>query len=304
MPTALVVDDSAVDRRLVGGLLEKELGWHVEYAENGTDALARIQSTPVDVVITDMQMPEMDGLNLVQAIRIQYSDLPVILVTGRGSESLAIEALQKGAASYCPKSQLAAMLPDTVESVAALVRADRSYESLIDCLTRSEFTFRLPNNPDLIDPLVDMIQQMIGGMKLCDAIERVRVGTAVEQALLNALFRGNLEITLEDMQQAREDLMQGKQVNLVEERRRKTPYSERTIFIDALITSNEARFIIRDDGPGFDIQQLPAPGDATALEREGGRGLVLMRTFMDEVKFNEAGNEVTMIKRRETAEAR
>ena len=63
------------------------------------------------------------------------------------------------------------------------------------------------------------------------------------------------------------------------------------------MTDDECRFVIRDEGPGFDPNSLP---DATDPARPApcGRGLLLMRTFMDEVHFNEKGNEVTLVKRR------
>ena len=79
-------------------------------------------------------------------------------------------------------------------------------------------------------------------------------------------------------------------------------YADRIRRIHVLVTlsPSEARFVIRDEGPGFDPESVPDPTDPANLERESGRGLLLMRTFMDEVRFNQAGNEVTLIKRRQT----
>jgi len=57
--------------------------------------------------------------------------------------------------------------------------------------------------------------------------------------------------------------------------------------------------VVRDDGPGFDPAEVPDPTVPEMLERASGRGMLLMRTFMDEVRYNKAGNEVTMIKRRD-----
>ena len=141
MATILVVDDSAVDRRLVGGLLEKDDHWRVEYAENGSEALTRMKDAAPDLVITDLQMPEMDGLELVAAARVHCPQVPVILITAYGSEMLAVEALEQGAATYVPKTQLADKLSDTVKDVLALARADRSYARLIDCLSTADFSF-------------------------------------------------------------------------------------------------------------------------------------------------------------------
>ena len=66
MATVLVVDDSAVDRRLVSGLLKKVPNMQVETAENGRDAVTRLRDLDVDLVVTDLQMPELDGLGLVR----------------------------------------------------------------------------------------------------------------------------------------------------------------------------------------------------------------------------------------------
>ena len=125
MTTVLVVDDSAVDRRLAGGMLEKNAEWNIEYASDGAEALARFGSQVPDAVVTDMQMPEMDGLELVETIRARYPLVPVILMTAHGSEDVAVQALERGAASYVPKVNLARDLADTVASVLAVARADR-----------------------------------------------------------------------------------------------------------------------------------------------------------------------------------
>ena len=300
MPTVLVVDDSAVDRRLVGGLLEKDADLKVQYAIHGAEALAKMGSALPDLVVTDLIMPEMDGLELVRAIRFHYPGVPVILATGHGSEELAVEALAEGAASYVTKSKLADTLQDTVEEVLSLASADRSYERLLDCCSLTRFTYDLDNDASLIDPLVDLVQQIVSGLGVCDITGRMRVGMALEQALLNALYRGNLEISPEQMEDDREAMVQGKQVSLVEQRRSQPPYGDRKIFVDVQISPEEARFVIRDEGPGFDLQAVPAAGDPEPFQREGaGRGLVLIKSFMDEVIFNQTGNEVTMVTRRE-----
>lgn len=93
----LVVDDSAIDRRLASELLEKEGGYQIVLATNGKDALQALKSQPIDLVLTDMQMDEMDGLQLVEAVRADYPLTPVILMTALGSEEIAVQALEKRA---------------------------------------------------------------------------------------------------------------------------------------------------------------------------------------------------------------
>ena len=97
MPTVLVVDDTAVDRRLAGGLLENVPDVEVCYAENGKDALFKISTQLPDLVVTDLQMPEVDGLELVTTINDKYPGIPVVLMTAHGSEIVAAQALANGA---------------------------------------------------------------------------------------------------------------------------------------------------------------------------------------------------------------
>ena len=300
MATVLVVDDSAVDRTLVRELLGNKAHWTIDEATNGVEALARMKHEVPDVVVTDMQMPQMDGLELVTAIREQHPGVPVILVTAHGSEALAVEALDKGAASYVPKSQLADKLLGTVEKVLALVRADRGYEELVNCLTKTDLTLSLRNDAALIDPLVELVEQMVVGMQFCDFTERLQIGMALKEALMNALYHGSLELSVDQMQEVLDKLRRGEEVSLVKDPRSEPPYRDRRIFVEAKLSPEEIRFVVRDEGPGFDVSSLPDSKDPAALEPGRGRGLTIMRNLMDEVAFNDVGNEVTMVKRRES----
>src|SRR5262245_50461880 len=122
----LVVDDSPVDRALVQGVLEKQLHAVVHTVENGAAALDSIATVWPDVVLTDLQMPELDGLALVEAIRRDYPFIPAILMTAHGSEETALAALRAGAASYVNKRNLASRLIETVQDVLALLQDRKS----------------------------------------------------------------------------------------------------------------------------------------------------------------------------------
>jgi CheY-like chemotaxis protein len=296
--TVLVVDDSAVDRALVGELLGHKPQWEVREAEDGVDALARIGDAAPDVVVTDLQMPRMDGLELVAAIRTQYPSVPVILMTAFGSEALAVEALEKGAAAYVPKTHLAEKLVNTMEKALSVTRADRDYEQLIHCLTGMELSLSLPSEARLIDPLVSLVQQMIGGVWSYDSAGCVQIGMALREALLNALFHGSLEIDPKQMQDVLDKLRRGEEASVVQDPRQSPTVRDRKILVHVKIDADQARFVVRDEGPGFDIAALPSPRDPAALGADRGRGLPLMGAFMDEIRYNEVGNEVTMVKRR------
>ncbi|HMO15359.1 MAG TPA: response regulator [Pirellulaceae bacterium] len=290
MPTVLVVDDTAVDRRLAGGLLEKSPNLHVIYAENGRQALAIVEEKSPNLVVTDLQMPEIDGLELVNALAKSHPEIPVVLMTAHGSEVVAAQALANGAASYVPKNDLAENLVPTVTHILSMSVSDQKFSRLIQCTEKTSFEFKLDSDVELIEPLVDMLQQIVSSMELCDATGRIRVGVALENALENAIVRGNLEIPRGDASQVQK---------LIENRSRTEPYQSRKVYVTATIDREHCAVRIRDEGPGFNIDNIPKPGDPSVFRNGGGRGLVLMRNFMDECKFNPQGNEVELVKRRE-----
>lgn len=82
----LIVDDSASTRLLMKDILTRTGQYTVEEASNGIDALDKLTDNKYDLVISDIRMPEMDGISLLEKIRSRYGALPVIMVTGFGSE--------------------------------------------------------------------------------------------------------------------------------------------------------------------------------------------------------------------------
>ena len=294
MPTVLIVDDSAVDRRLAGGLLEKRLQATVTYAENGRAAVEALERAQPDLVLTDLQMPEMNGLELVEHIRHRHPQVPVILMTAHGSEEIAIDALRRGAASYVPKRNLAEDLPETVGNLLAVVQSDREQQRVMDFLSEAQWHFVLENDPGLITPLVGHLERGLTRMKTCAPGDLIRVAIALREALVNAMEHCNLEAP----SQLREG--DGKAYyELVESRRAREPYSGRRVYVSATESRSEAVYVIRDEGPGFDPSILPDPTEPANMEKASGRGLLLIRTFMDHVHHDDGGREITMIKQRE-----
>jgi CheY-like chemotaxis protein len=291
VPSIIVVDDSAVDRLLAGSLLEQQLGCGVRYAADGKEALAEMARQLPDLVLSDLQMPEMDGLELVAAVKRDYPFVPVILMTAQGSEDVAARALRVGAASYVPKRLLAKDLLPTVERILVGSSEDRFHSRLLHYLETSDSVFVLPNDLALIKALVTHVQGMLRCLPLADETERLRCGLALEEALTNAYYHGNLELpSLEKTN--REGYEQ-----LAAQRVKESPYRERRIRVSVRLSRDQAIFAVADQGPGFDTSRLPAVAELPDTERGAGRGIVLMRTAMDDVRYNAAGNEVTLVKR-------
>lgn len=293
MAVVLVVDDSSKDRKLVGQLLESTGDLHPRFAHSAAQALCELEDQAPDVILTDLAMADMDGLQFLSQVKRRYPLLPIVLMTSKGTEEVALQALHHGAASYVPKRFLPSALTMTLRDVLAAACRGGGNVRLMHCLTKDECAFTLPNDPQLVPSLVAYLQHRIIEIGITDESERMRVGVGLEEALVNALYHGNLELSsrLRDEDPTRYE-------QLVQQRRQSSPYLDRRIHVQAKLSRESILFVIRDEGPGFDPRRLPDPTDPANLETVSGRGVFLMRTFMDEVIYNATGNEVTLIKRR------
>lgn len=98
----LVVDDEPVIRTVLGRSLQRE-GIRVTTAENGVEALEKLRDGCFDMVISDILMPLMDGLELLVQVKTEYPDLPVILITGASGQFSGKQVLEAGAEDFIIK---------------------------------------------------------------------------------------------------------------------------------------------------------------------------------------------------------
>lgn len=292
----LLVDDSPVEQRRVGRLLEKGIpNVDVTCAGDGKEALEAIAVAMPDMVISDLRMPVMNGLQLVESIKAHGYGVPVILMTSYGNEEIAVQALQAGAASYVPKHELEKDLLSTVRTVLTLSSRQFNRRRLLSTLNSTECQFLLESDPTLIAPLIEFLQEQMEIMRLFDDLQITRISVAIQEAIANAIYHGNLELDSE-LRQEDERIF----YDLAEVRRRAPEYAGRCVRIRAALSAAELRIIIHDDGPGFNLAEIRDPTEEINLSRIGGRGLLLIRMLMDEVSHNAKGNEITMVKRTTT----
>lgn len=289
MSKLLIVDDDAVDRELARRCVASIEDLEILEAKNGDQALAMIAEHAPDVVLTDLRMPVLDGLSLVRQASEQFPLVSVILMTSRGSEQIATEALLAGAASYVPKADLSDLLSQTVEQVLTIAAARRERAHVLRYLDSSESHFELANDLALIAPLVAYLQDDLARIGFADDHVRSQIGTALLEALSNAMIHGNLEVS-SDLRTGDSSPYQ----ELIEERRHSEPWSSRRVHCSGKHSPSQVTYVIRDDGPGFDITLLPDPTRPDTMFKAQGRGLYLIHAFMDEVEHNEMGNQIQL----------
>jgi two-component system chemotaxis response regulator CheY len=121
MPTALVVEDSPTMRQLIVFALNRIRGLTVLEANDGVDALRKLSAQQLDIILTDINMPIMDGLKLVRRVRSDEAlkNIPIIIITTEGAEEDRQRALTLGANAYITKPIQA---PQVIAKVKELLR--------------------------------------------------------------------------------------------------------------------------------------------------------------------------------------
>jgi DNA-binding NtrC family response regulator len=163
MARVLVVEDSPEQARLIAGLLRSG-GFTTDIADSGEQAIEVMARETPDLVVTDLMLPGLNGLEVVEWVVSHHPLVPVILMTAFGSGEIATRSLQKGAASYVPKRMLHEDLISTVEDTLTLAEERREQAQLLPFLEGSEHHFVLENDPDLIPPLAAFLRE---GVRNC-----------------------------------------------------------------------------------------------------------------------------------------
>jgi len=293
MSTILIVEDSPTQAAQIE-LMLVDSNYETLTATDGVLALQLIEATPPDLILTDLHMPNMNGLELVEQVRQQYDSIPVILMTADGTETIAVEALQKGAASYIPKRMLERDLIGIVENILSMLKEEQSHRSVFQALVESNASYTFGNDHQIVGAMVHHFEQVLRNMQYSDETGLLRITLALRESLINAIDHGNLELDSDLRDDQPETYVQ-----MGVDRRTQAPYQDRHVTLKATIAPEHVTFTVCDEGPGFDPSQIPDPTDPENLILAHGRGLMLIQTFMDEVKHNSTGNEITMTKRRE-----
>jgi CheY-like chemotaxis protein len=290
--TILVADSSAERRAELGDVLAT-LDHSAVFVESGEQALASAREKTPDLLITDAELNGVDGIALTAKMRQQYPGMPVLLVIDVVNKEVVATALRAGAAAYLPRQIAARELPGVVDELLNVAASQKRKGLFLQKMSAVEYTFDLESDPDLVPNMVSQAELILSQMELFDDADRMRVGVGIHEALVNAIVHGNLEVS--------SDLKAGRWEEYHEaigQRRRTRPYADRRVTVMMRAERRKSFFIhIADQGPGFDVSKLPDPNDPSVWEKPSGRGLILIRSFFDDMKHSPSGNEITLTKR-------
>jgi CheY-like chemotaxis protein/anti-sigma regulatory factor (Ser/Thr protein kinase) len=268
---ALVVEDEAD----VGGLLAEHLrqwGYEPTVLSEGRPAVAWVQEHCPELILLDLWLPDMDGYDICEALKLDRRTnlIPLIMVTARCQPEDRVRGIQVGANRYLTK-------PFTPEELNRAILDSLSWrEDLRRRGTEGEVHFHVRSNTEHLEDLNRLSASLFLFTGLTEGQIR-ELAIAVRELGANAIEWGHR--------------------NQV----------ERLITVVYRIDPFKVTIGIRDTGPGFDPGSLPhaaQPGDPVGHQtaraslglREGGFGILIARGLVDELTYNEAGNEVHLVK--------
>jgi DNA-binding response OmpR family regulator len=270
----LIVDhDPDVHHLLTSAL--KDTGHHLETAFDGIEGLKKFEQVRWDLVITDVIMPGMDGMELLGRMRSIRPETPVVIMTGDSTAEKIMSAIRDNAFSWFRKPFAAQEVRDMVDSALAAPRLEDDIEVL--SASPRWLELRLRCDLETATRALHFVREMEPGLP---EAEREKVAYAFREILFNAVEHGG-----------------GNDPTL-------------HVTITYMRADGALLFRVRDPGPGFSFDKLrhvalssPAESPADhAVKRDklgmrpGGFGILLTRSFVDELLYNEQGNEALLIK--------
>ena len=286
----LIVEDDFPSREYLINLIGLE-GYDLKAAENGKEGLEIYKYYQPDVIISDIQMPYMDGLEFLSAVREDKSDTIFIITTAFGSEDYAIEALRRGANNYLKKPIRKNSLVSLLKKYQSLVEghklAKKAEGKILEKDILLEFKTNISHIPAIISQLISEI-----GVQLDDS-EITNIELGLDELITNALEHGNLGITFDEKVEASNN---NTMLELYNEKMKNEEYARRKLRVHYKLRPGYCEWIIEDEGSGFDWRMIPDPTQTSQLMELNGRGIFITHFLFDEMEYMGKGNIVRVRK--------
>ena len=260
--TILIVDDEEEIRTSLSKIVE-QLNLIPCTAKDGVDALILLTSEKVDLIITDLMMPQMDGLTFIVKSRQLNPRIPIAVISGYGDIKNATFALTRGAFNFITK-------PFTIREVENIIRKGLRLRELslgTDKLlqnVRNKTEITIPSYSHLLPSVTFYILKECQWRGIDNENVLNNISVCSDEILTNALIHGNKE------------------------------NPDKTISVTLNFTSENMTFTVKDEGKGFDVKKFSHQLGKNHLAIPARRGLFIVEYLMDDISFNEKGNEITV----------
>jgi CheY-like chemotaxis protein/anti-sigma regulatory factor (Ser/Thr protein kinase) len=271
--TLLIADDNEPLRTLVSQRLRSD-GYHVIEVSDGPQALEQIRHEPIDLLITDIVMPTMDGIDLLERARALRPDMRAIIITGHGTRRAAIDALKYQACDFISK-------PFEMEELRTAIESALSYSEKckIEVLSAKPdwIELRVPCNMAAVAPILKFMNEVEGDLPV---ETREAVASAFREMLSNAIEHGG----------------------------KLDP--DKHVEVKYIRLKRAVLYSIKDPGEGFSLGEIQHAAVKNPEQeplhhvkvrqdmglRPGGYGILMASHVIDELVYNEKHNELIFVK--------
>lgn len=262
-------------------------------ASDGREALQIFEAEQPEIVLSDLRMPEIDGLSLLEKVRKRNPEVFFVVLTGWGSEEEAVRALQLRASNYLIKPVRHEVISQLINKYSQIMNGRLLRSQISRMVQRREMTLRIDNRINLVSEVGDYLLAQTDD--LLDQTSRFGIHLGLFELIMNAIEHGNMEINFEEKRRL---LQNGpdRLSDMYEKRLQNPTFSGRRVTIDFKMSGTRLEWVIQDEGPGFDYRSLPNPLAPENFEAVNGRGVFLAGFQFDELTFLGAGNKVRAVK--------
>jgi anti-sigma regulatory factor (Ser/Thr protein kinase) len=240
-------------------------------------------------------MPKKTGFEALSEIRDAEPDVPVVIVSAVDTPEASEQALRLGAVNFVRKPFDPEEIRFVVERIRGAMQEEADLRPTLRLLIERRTILEMGNDLAEIPHVVAFLDHELKMHYPGYSVSHVEVKLALYEALTNAIEHGNLEIDYERKSAAMSSV--DGMYALIKARARETAYRDRKVHVDVSYEPEKVVWKVKDDGPGFPhagIEHRHRLGDTDALH---GRGLLLIRHYMDEVEWNAEGNQIRLAKR-------
>lgn len=294
----MIVEDETPILELIQEWVSENTGYKVSSAASAVEALEKFNFERPDVILSDIRMPNMSGQDLLHEIKRIDPTVPFIMMSGHGDIEDTIEALRAGAQDFFQKPFKMGSLMSSIDRAFSQIESKELTKVIYTYLAEENRKYKIPNDLKLVPHVINQLTAGLLHDPGLDFGEVEGIRAALHEMILNAIEHGNLEITYEE----KSELMETPHGwwKEIEVRGADPKFSKRHVLINMHNSPQSICFTITDEGSGFDYEGLPDPTELGHVLH--GRGVLIARVHMDEVRYNEAGNQVTLVKRKSIAE--
>lgn len=286
----LVIDDEEHIVRLIKKFLTKNFGYEVDVAYDGDEGLELIKERKYSLVISDIRMPKLDGITLLEKKNEFDPFLPVILITGKSNFENLLAAMKNGANNYLMKPfslrELGEAVTKAIDFYQTTLEPKHLWGDMEGMVKTRKLELEIPTSLPAVKKVSTYLMEM-ARFHGFDEKETQDIFISLNEILANAVEHGNLELIGE----------KDEAYYVEQEKRLGNPeFSSRKVRVEAVFDEDTAEFDIIDEGRGFNFCLVESCLDPENIIRNSGRGIFLATCFMDTLDYTEPGNRVKMKK--------